>query len=207
MTAEHDAANQRLRTFGARLERIGLDDFRQLALSPTASDDRSPARTSAREAIQTAGLDDVADGAQAAVSAYMDRVYVGGAYHPTWVALNWGLSTGSVQDRVAATEAVQDAALAMVGEGIASDDIVATLRAPFELIADVHPMPQGGDTLPTLGDVRRLGPVWGSVAVFLVGFAAVGWFLGEWPILLAVGVGTALVVGAWQRTRRDPAPP
>ena len=97
--------------------------------------------------------------------------------------------------------------LAMVGEGIASDDIVATLRAPFELIADVHPMPQGGDTLPTLGDVRRLGPVWGSVAVFLVGFAAVGWFLGEWPILLAVGVGTALVVGAWQRTRRDPAPP
>lgn len=206
-TPERDAANERLRTFGARLERIGLDDFRQLALSPTAADDRSTARASARQAIDAAGLGDVADQAQAAVIAYMDRVYAGGVYHPTWVAPNWGLSTGPVQDRVAATEAVQDAALGMVGEGIAPDAVVATLCAPFELIADVHPMPQGGDALPTLGDVRRLGPVWGGVAVLFVGIPAVGWFLGASPALLAVAIVAALMVGARLRTRRDPAPP
>lgn len=204
---EREAANERLRTFGERLERIGLDDFRQLVLSPTAADDRSAARASASRAIEAAGLGSVADEAQVAVRAYMDRVYVGGAYHPTWVAPNWGLSTGSVQDRVAATEAVEDAALGMIAEGIAPDDVVATLRAPFELIADAHPMPLGGDAPPTLGDLRRLGSVWGSIAVVLLGLAAVGWFLGEWPVALAVVVGVAIVVGRWVRIRRDTAAP
>lgn len=203
---ERDTAHERLRAFGATLERIGLDDFRQLALSWTAAADRSAARATARQAVDAAGLGHLADEAAAAVFAYMDRLYASGSYHPTWVALNWGLSTGPVQDRVAAAEAVQDAALATVAEGIASDAVLATLRAPFELIADVHPMPRGGDTLPTLHDLRRLGPVWGSVAALLVGCAVLGWFLGAWPGLLVAAVA-ALVVDAWLRTRRDRAAP
>lgn len=201
-TPERDAASERLRAFGARLERIGLDDLRQLVLSPTAADDRAEARATADRAIEAAGLGDVADEALVTVRAYMDRVYVGGAYHPTWVAPNWGLSTGSVEDRVAATMAVEDAALATIAEGLAPDAVVVTLRAPFELIADAHPMPLGGDAPPTLGDVRRLGPVWGSVAIVLLALAAVGWFVNAWPVALGVAVGGALAVGRWWRSRR-----
>ncbi len=168
------AANERLRVFGLRLERTGLDDFRQMALSATAARDRASARSAAVRAIAEAGLGDLAEDARGAAIAFMDAMYASGGFHPTWVA---------------------------------PDDVVDALRAPFELIAHVHPMPHGGDALPTLGDVRRLGPVWGSVAVLLVGLAVVGWFLGEWPVSLTVAVGAALIVGAWLHIRRDPAAP
>ncbi len=173
-----------------------------MALSASAADERAAARSTAVEAITAAGLGDLAEEARAAAVAYMDRVYTSGGFHPTWVAPNWGLSTGPIADRVAATAAVEDAALATIGDGIAPDDVVDTLRAPFELIAAVHPMPAGGDAVPTLGEIRRLGPVWGTVAVLAARVRRVGWFLGEWPILVAAAIAVIAAVGLWLRQER-----
>jgi hypothetical protein len=197
---KRSAASARVRAFGTRLEHIGLDDFRQIAMSPTAAGDRASARDEVIDAIESAGLADLAAATRADVRAYMDRVYAGGVYRPTWVALNWGLSTGSVQDRVGTMAVVEDAALATIADGLASQDAVDALRAPFELIAEAHPMPHGGDALPTIDDVRRVGPLWGPVAVLLIGFAVVGWVAGGWwPIM-----GLVAVVGvvAWLRGAR-----
>jgi hypothetical protein len=194
------AAGARVRAFGTRLEHIGLDDFRQIAMSPTAADDRASARAEVIDAIESAGLAELAATTRADVRAYMDRVYAGGVYRPTWVALNWGLSTGSVQDRLGTIAVVEDAALATIADGLAPQDAVDALRAPFELIAEAHPMPHGGDALPTVDDVRRVGPWWGLVAVLLIGLALVGWVGGGWwPIL-----GLVAVVGvvAWLRGGR-----
>jgi hypothetical protein len=193
------AASARLRTFGARLERLGLDDFRQVAMAPTAAEDRATARAAASAAIEAAGLADLVAETRADVRAYMDRVYAGGVYRPTWVALNWGLSTGSVQDRVGSMAVVEDAALATIAEGLAPPEAIDVLRAPFELIADAHPMPHGGDALPTIDDVRRVGPLWGIVAVLLIGLAVVGWVAGGWPIVALVA---AVGIVVWLRGGR-----
>lgn len=171
-----EAALERLAAFGARLERISLDDFRQMALSPSAARDRAAARTAAEQVAAASGMAELVDDVRARVRAHMDRVYTGGVYHPTWVTLNWGLSTGPVQDRVAATAAVEDAALATVVDGQAPDEIVATLREPFELIAEAHPPRPGGDALPSVDEVRRLGPFGAAVAVLLI-VIVVAWFL------------------------------
>jgi hypothetical protein len=188
------AAESRLRAFATRLERIGLDDFRQVAMSPHAADARAPARAVVLRAIEDAGLTDLAATARADVRSYLDHVYAGGVYRPTWVALNWGLSTGPVQDRLAATALVEDAVLATIADGLAPEVTVDALRGPFELIAEVHPMPQGGDALPTIAEVRRVGPVWAVVAVLVLGLSLVGWVVGGWPILAVAG---AIVIGAW----------
>jgi hypothetical protein len=73
------------------------------------------------------------------------------------------------------------------------------LRAPFYLNADAHPMPHGGDALPTIDDVRRVGPLWGIVAVLLIGLAVVGWVAGGWPIVALVA---AVGIVVWLRGGR-----
>ena len=197
-TQVREEAGERLAAFAARLERIGLEDFRSVALAPSAAADRAEARAAASRAVEAAGLSDVWDDAQRAVHQHIGRVYAGGGFRPTFVGVNWGLSTGSVDDRVAATAAVEDAALASLADGLAAERDVDTLRDPFEVIAQAHPVPHGGDALPTIAELRRLGPI-GMVLAIAVGVASLASVVaGLWPLAI---VG-ALLLGAGYAFRR-----
>ena len=197
--ADRDAAIARLEVLAGRLDRLGLDDFRQMALSPSAALDRDEARRTAEAVAAEAGLTSLVDDARRRVREHLEQVYTAGGYHPTWVTLNWGLSTGPVEDRVAATAAVEDAALAAIVDGVAGDAVVAELRAPFELIAVAHPPRPGGDSLPTLEESRGRGPFVALVTIVLVAIDIGGIVTGFWPLALLVLV---VLVGALALARR-----
>ena len=55
------------------------------------------------------------------------RRYAAGTLHPTWVALNWGISQGTVEDRVAIVEALADAAAAAVVADALDPDVADAL--------------------------------------------------------------------------------
>ena len=53
--------------------------------------------------------------------------YAAGMLHPTWVALNWGISQGTTEDRVAIIEALEDAAAAAVVEDLVDPEVAEAL--------------------------------------------------------------------------------
>lgn len=175
-SAARDAAVARLEAFGARLERLGLDDFRQLVPTSRSAPEHADARRAAEVAASAAGLADLVATARERSAAFVDQVYAGGGYHPTWVALNWGLSTGRVEDRLATTSAVQDAALATIVEDLVPGDVVDVLAGPFELIAEAGLPQPGGTALPSMTEMRRHGL--GSMVVMAILVALVVLSLG-----------------------------
>ncbi len=169
------AAERRLEAFAASLERIGVEDFRQVALSDIRAPDREPLRTEATRIAKGAGLQVLLDDARREAEAYVLRVYAGGGYRPTWFALNWGISLGPTRDRVAAIIAVQDAATAALIEPFAAPELVEALRAPFETVALARPASRAtpfagghGAESRTLATVSSVGVVVIAVAVALL---------------------------------------
>lgn len=191
------AAIERLEAFAADLEHLGMEDFRQMALAIGATAQREALRREAERIAAAAGMDDVLARAQMNVGDYLLRAYGAGTYRPTWVELNWGISLGPTADRVAAAQAVQDAATAIVVEEIAPPEVTEPLRAPFDLIASVHPLTTTTDAAPSLtGLVERGNPIATMVASMMVMVAILAIAFGLWPL---AAVFIALVAF---RTRR-----
>ena len=53
--------------------------------------------------------------------------YSSGGLNPTWITLNWGVSQGSAESRVALIEAIEDAAAAAVVADVADPEVVDAL--------------------------------------------------------------------------------
>ncbi len=108
------------------LERAGLrrwdDDARQ-ALLRTVDE-------AARSGDRTALLYETRNEAREAVL----RRYSEGGLHPTWVGLNWGISQGRIEDRVAIVEALQDAAAAAVVADLVQPEVVDALGLDAALL-------------------------------------------------------------------------
>jgi hypothetical protein len=108
------------------------------------------------------------------------------------VALNWGRSTGSIEDRLAMTEVVEDATIAVaVGDLVAVADR-EILWEPLELVRAMHPA-----DIATPAEVRRRR--WGRpVAVLLLALALTLFFADSvaWvgPIGLAIPAVMAAVI-------------
>ena len=169
------AAERRLEAFAAGLERIGVEDFRQVALSGLLVSDREPLRAEATRIAKGAGLQALLDDARREAEAYVLLVYAGGGYRPTWFALNWGISLGPTADRVAAIIAVQDAATAVVIEPFAAPELVEALRAPFDTVALARPASRAtpfagghGAELRSLATVSSVGVLVIAIAVALL---------------------------------------
>ena len=175
------AAEARLETFAASLERIGVEDFRQVALTGLLAPDRVDLRAKATDIAQGAGLGVVLEDARRWAEEYVLRVYAAGGYRPMWLTLNWGLSLGPTSDRVAAVVAVQDAATAAVIEPFADPDVLAALRAPFETIALARPASRATPFAGGQDDTRRLATI-SSIGVIVIALAVT---------MLAIGVALA----------------
>jgi hypothetical protein len=195
------AAIERLEAFAARLERLGIEDFRQVQFHETDPGLREAARREAERVAEQHGLRSVLDDGRARVREYVLAAYGGSTFRPTWVALNWGLSSGTTKDRVATALAVEDAASAAVVEPYGTIDLLEVLRTPFELIAEGAPI-RSWDEDRLLSPLREFasqrGPLVVSalVAALVVVAVVVG---GGWAAIATAALLISLAVGFVRR--------
>jgi len=128
-------AIERFETFAAGLERFSLEAFRTVAMRVRDPDDRDRLTREAVQLADTAGIGDVVERARGAVADHVMAAYDGGIYRPALIALNWGMSNGPTEDRVAVVQAVQDAVTAAVLGPLAPAALVSALAAAYDDLA------------------------------------------------------------------------
>jgi hypothetical protein len=191
------AAEQRVATFLEDVGRLGFDAFAQTVLSTAdTAEARASARTEADRIARSAGLDELAADARASVRAHILRTYEEALYRPTMVGLNWGLSEGTVEDRIATVGAAEDAVTAAVVEPYLSDPDFQQLTSPFELIARGQAIDASFDmTRATARAVGGRGPArtrGAAIAIIVLAVAVIA-FAGWWPMAVIVVLGAAVV--------------
>ncbi len=140
--------------------------------------------------------------------------YAEGSLHPTWVGLNWGISQGTTEDRVAIVEALIDAAAAAVVRDLVSAEVADDLSLDAEQVLGlaggevsegslahaIEPPPAGmSDTRSHRGAV-----IVGALAVLIV-MAAGATMLGNPAIGIAAGIVCAGTVFTFGWRRKDDA--
>jgi hypothetical protein len=191
-----EAAEQRVAAFLDEVGRLGFGAFAQTALSTADPGEvRASARTEADRIARSVGLDAVAAEARAQVCAHILRMYDEALFRPTMVGLNWGLSEGTVEDRIATVGAAEDAVTAAVIEPYLTDEAFQQLTSPFELITRGQAIDASFDlTRATARAVGDRGPAWwtsGAAIVVLVLLVMAIAFAGWWPIAVVVVLGAA----------------
>ena len=105
-------ARGRLRAFAAALERIRLEDLTMYAVRPI-----EPAHGEAFERAQAAatatGVDGAVEEARQGLMAYLERVYLDGAFRTSGATLHWG-GLGTMEERMRIMRSLGDAAAAVV---------------------------------------------------------------------------------------------
>jgi hypothetical protein len=193
-----EAARQRVAAFLDALGRLGFEAFSQTALSSAEQGEaRTSARTEADRIARSVGLDAVVVEARAQVRAQILRMYDEALYRPTMVGLNWGLSEGTVEDRIAAVGAAEDAVAAAALEPYLPDPVIQQLTSPFELITRGQAIDASFDlTRATARAVGDRGPArWpggAAIALLVVLVLAIA-FAGWWPIAVIVVLGAAVI--------------
>lgn len=199
------AATARVEAFAAELDRLGLEDLGQIVVSAT-DPARDAARDEAERAADVAGLGALLAAARIRVRDHVLRIYGEGLYRPTMVGLNWGLSEGRTQDRVAAILAAQDAVTAAVAEPWLSEAAFVALTGPFELISRGAPVDA---SLRFIEPARSIGPDEGgsapprarpattpaqTILIIVVAVAALAALLIDlWPIAVVVVMAGLLI--------------
>jgi len=167
VTARSDpAASKRLAAFLERLGRVDREDLQRMGLPPL-DPGRNEARERAIDAAVAAGRGELLKAARQRVRDGTLAEYSRAGYRPTWLGLNWSVSTGRAEDRVAWAIALEDAAIATVAEDLLRPDDVTELTWPFERLVG---QATGGPPPESLGFAlgSRPGSVTTVVVLFLV---------------------------------------
>ena len=128
-------ARLRLAAFLDRLSRVDREDFQRISLPPPA-ESRREARDRAIDAAIAAGRGEFLEAARKHIRDGTLEEYSGAGYRPTWFGfLNWSVSTGRPEDRVALAVALEDAAIAAIVEDLLSADDLAELTWPYDRLA------------------------------------------------------------------------
>jgi hypothetical protein len=197
VVAARTAAGARVNAFLDELSRLGADDLMRTAL---AASSETPARAAARgeasRLARTVGLEAILDDARASVREYVRRLYDSANYRATMVGLNWGVSEGTVADRVEVARAAEDAVTAAVIEPYGSDALLTELSSAFELV-DRGGTVDGALDL-TEATARALRPALNDrasrITVVILAFvgivvaAATGYWIVAVALVLAAGV-------------------
>ena len=204
-------ARARLEALFTTFNRLTPDELGHIGLlrddGPARSALLATVEAAARRADRSALLGEARTEARDVVM----RRYAEGSLHPTWVGLNWGLSQGTTEDRVAIVEALADAAAAAVVEDLVDPSVTEALAldaghilalaigeaSEGSLAHAIEPPPAGFRDTPG----RRIAVVVGAVVVGLLVFA-VGTVLAGPYLGIAGGIVVALIEIAL--ARRDP---
>lgn len=131
------AARERLRVLFDAIDRLSPDELARIGYVLPRGGERDPFLDAVDEAArQTGRAALVGEARDAAREAVLAR-YSAGSLHPTFVGLNWGLSQGTVETRVAIAETLADAAAAAVVEDVLDPDIAAALALDAAAITDL----------------------------------------------------------------------
>ena len=191
--ADTGAPAERLDAFLARLDRVGLEDLRLLALPIPDARERAALLEEVDRVADGAGRRPLVDEARARTRAAIERAYARHQYEPTWAGLNWGRSMGTTRDRLGLTLAAEDAAVAAVMRDLLDDDTIAVLGEPFEHAAGMA----GSTAVPSLSlrQPNRLGwLVW--VLMFAAAFGIVWFSVSGLAVLILVAGFLAVAVVA-----------
>jgi hypothetical protein len=205
------AARERLGALFASFDKLTPDDLGRIGMQLADQAERRELLDAVGEAARRTGREAmVAEARELARDAVLRR-YSAGTLHPTWVALNWGISQGTVADRVAIVEVLTDAAAAAVVEDVLDPEIAEALALDAGKVVGLASGSASDGALgraldrpadPDLGPTptgRRLriafaGSVVGA-SIFLTA-ATVGVYAAA-----ALGVGAGLLVAAVNRRR------
>jgi hypothetical protein len=131
------AARRRLEDLFRAFDRLTPDELARTSCRLAPDEVRGPLLDAVDEAAIRTGrvalMDEVRD---SVVEAVLAR-YSAGSFHPTFAGLNWGLSQGTVEDRVAISEALADAASVAVVEDALDPEIAAALTREAAAIMDL----------------------------------------------------------------------
>lgn len=214
MTNGEIAARARLDALFATFNTLTPDELSHIGLRRDDGPERSGllgiVETAARGADRSALLGE----ARAEARDVVMRRYASGSLHPTWVGLNWGLSQGTTQDRVAIVEALADAAAAAVVRDLVEKSVAEALSIDASHIVGLATGEASEGALahavaPPLARYRdsvgrRAAVVIGAIVVG-GGVFALGWVLVSPLIGLAGGIvvaGIEIVLA-----RREPRAP
>jgi len=130
------AARARVEALFRRFNRLTPDELGRVGLL-RSPEERAALLAAVDTAASEAGRQELVAEAREQARDIVMRRYSDGTFRPTWIALNWGLSGGTVGDRVAVVEALADAAAAAAVADVLDRDAAAALAADAEHVLDL----------------------------------------------------------------------
>ncbi len=131
------AARERVGALFRAFDRLTAAELARIGYRLPPAIERDPLLDAVHEAaVRTGRTGLVGEARDAAREAVLNR-YAAGTYQPTSVALNWGLSQGTVETRVAIAETLADAAAAAVVEDALDPEVAAALALDAEAITSL----------------------------------------------------------------------
>jgi hypothetical protein len=182
---------------------IDREDLQRIAL-PLPDAARRAARDRAIEAATVAGHGDLLEEGRAEIRRRVIDEYAAAGYRPTWLGLNWSVSTGRPMDRVALAAALDDAAVAAIAADLIPADDIAELTWPYERLAG---QATGGPPPESLAFALRSSSGRLAAAGFVVVVLGLSAFLatGSEGLLAAIVAAIGLLALVRRRARASAA--
>ena len=136
--AVRERAIHRLDILGRQLGRVEAGDLYRI-VTDGRSIDRDVLRRRAEAAAADAGLADLLKDARQRFVEWADEAFRRAGYDPSWIALNWGRSLGTAEDRAAAFRTIDDAVVATVAHELIPEPDRRELREPFDRMLALRP--------------------------------------------------------------------
>jgi hypothetical protein len=191
------AAADRLNAFLDRLDHVGLEDLRLVALPVPDPEERAALLAEIDRAADEGGRGPLVDEARKRTRAAIERAYARHQYEPTWAGLNWGRSLGTTSDRLGLAIAAEDAAVAAVMDDLLDEDTTAALAEPFEHAAGMS----GSTTTPSLS-LSKPNPIGWLVWILLAAAAVLvvaSYLVGIWLAVAGLALIAIVAFTSWRR--------
>jgi hypothetical protein len=131
------AARKRLEELFDAFDRLTPDELARIGYRRPSDEERDPLLDALDDAAMRTGRVALMNEARETTRAAVMARYSEGSYHPTFVGLNWGLSQGTVEDRVAISEALADAAAVAVVADVLDPEVAAALTRDAAAITNL----------------------------------------------------------------------
>ena len=191
------AAGDRLAAFLDRLDRVGLEDLRLLALPLPEPEERAALLAEVDRAATASGRAALVEEARTQTRTAIDRAYARHQYEPTWAGLNWGRSLGTTRDRLGLALAAEDAAVAEVMRDLLDEDTLSALSERYGHAAGMS----GSTSTPSLAMAthdRTAWLVWGLLASVAI-LVMASYLVGFYPVVLGLGLILVVGIASWRR--------
>jgi hypothetical protein len=208
--AADKAALERVERLFAAFDRLTPDELGRIGFRAGDEDQHERLLDAVDEAAVRTGRTALVDQVRLLAHETVLRRYATGTLHPTWIALNWGVSQGTIEDRVAIVEALTDAAAAAVVEDALDPEIAAALTLDAQHVLGLAAGSVSDGSLARViqrPDDPELGPSktaqWARIAlvVLVVSGTLVGLGIGlGLPEVVAGAIIVGLVIIALNRS-------